>query len=95
VSHREEASFHIVANGMCWLTVEGMQEPVLLTDGDLVILSHGHVHTMTDHPKSPVTMLEDLKPKQPVEKDGIFYSMDQVQYFGIAPGAYRKGRRTV
>src|SRR5437588_11058070 len=54
-----------------------MKEPVLLTEGDLVILPHGHVHTMTDDPKSPVTMLEDLKPKQPVEKDGIFYSMGQ------------------
>src|SRR5438876_6319736 len=77
VSHREVASFHIVTSGMCWLTVEGLEKPVLLTEGDLVILPHGHVHTMTDHPKSPVTMLEDLKPKQPIEKDGIFYSMGQ------------------
>ncbi len=77
VSDREVASFHIVTGGMCWLTVEGMEEPVLLTEGDLVILPHGHAHTMTDHPKSPVTMLEDLKPKQPVAKNGIFYSMGQ------------------
>ncbi len=77
VSSREVASFHIVSGGMCWLTVEGMEEPVLLTEGDLVILPHGHAHTMTDHPKSPVTMLEDLKPKQPVAKNGIFYSMGQ------------------
>ncbi len=77
VSGREVASFHIVTEGMCWLTVEGMEEPVLLTEGDLVILPHGHAHTMTDHPKSPVTMLEDLKPKQPVAKNGIFYSMGQ------------------
>jgi AraC-like DNA-binding protein len=54
-----------------------MKEPVLLTEGDLVILPHGHDHTMTDDPKSPVTMLEDLKPRQPVEKDGIFYSVGQ------------------
>jgi len=77
VSGREVASFHIVTGGSCWLTVEGMEEPVLLTEGDLVILPHGHAHTMTDHPKSPVTMLEDLKPKQPVAKNGIFYSMGQ------------------
>jgi len=54
-----------------------MDEPVLLTKGDLVILPHGHEHTMTDDPKSPVTMLEDLKPRQPVENDGIFYSIGQ------------------
>ena len=77
VSGRKVASFHIVTGGMCWLTVEGTEEPVLLTEGDLVILPHGHAHTMTDHPKSPVTMLEDLKPKQPVAKNGIFYSMGQ------------------
>jgi AraC family transcriptional regulator, alkane utilization regulator len=77
ISGREVASFHIVTLGSCWLTVEGMEEPVFLTEGDLVILPHGHAHTMTDHPKSQVTLLEDLKPKQPVEKDGIFYSMGQ------------------
>ena len=77
VSGREVASFHIVTSGSCWLTVDGMEESVLLTEGDLVILPHGHAHTMTDHPKSPVTMLEDLKPKQPVEKDGMFYSIGQ------------------
>jgi AraC-like DNA-binding protein/mannose-6-phosphate isomerase-like protein (cupin superfamily) len=77
VSGREVASFHIVTEGSCWLVVKSMEEPVLLTKGDLVILPHGHEHTMTDDPKSPVTMLEDLKPGQPVKKDGIFYSMGQ------------------
>jgi AraC-like DNA-binding protein len=32
---------------------------------------------MTDHPMSSVTMLEDLKPKQPVARDGVFYSVGQ------------------
>jgi AraC-like DNA-binding protein/mannose-6-phosphate isomerase-like protein (cupin superfamily) len=77
ISGREVVSFHIVTGGSCWLTVEGIEEPVLLTEGDLVILPHGHAHSMTDHPKSPVTMLEDLKPKQPVERDGIFYGAGQ------------------
>src|SRR5213080_2496719 len=77
VSHREVVSFHIVTDGMCWLTVEGMEEPVLLTEGDLVILPHGHEHTMTDHPETPVTRLEDLVRKRPREQDGKFYSMGQ------------------
>jgi len=77
VSSREVASFHIVTGGMCWLTVEGMEEPVLLKEGDLVILPHGHAHTMTDHPKTPVTRLEELVSRQPVQKDGIFYSVGQ------------------
>jgi AraC family transcriptional regulator, alkane utilization regulator len=79
VSRREVASFHIVTGGKCWLTVEGIDRPVLLTEGDLVILPHGHAHTMTDHPKTPVTRLEDLILKQSVKQDGIFYS--------VGPGA--------
>src|SRR6266567_9229607 len=71
VSRREVASFHIVTGGTSWLTVEGLDQPVLLTRGDLVILPHGHAHTMTDHPNTPVTMLEDLVLTRPGEKDGI------------------------
>ncbi len=71
VSRREVAGFHLVTGGTCWLTVEGRDKPVLLSEGDLVILPHGHAHTMTDHPSTPVTRLEDLEPTQPGEKDGI------------------------
>jgi mannose-6-phosphate isomerase-like protein (cupin superfamily) len=53
VSTRAVASFHIVTGGRCWLTVEGVDGPVLLGEGDLVILPHGRAHTMTDHPESP------------------------------------------
>src|SRR6266851_9306564 len=77
VSTREVASFHIVTGGMCWLTLEGIDTPVPLSEGDLVILPHGHAHTMTDHPQTPVTRLEDLVPKQPAGRDGIFYSGGQ------------------
>jgi AraC family transcriptional regulator, alkane utilization regulator len=74
VSRREVASFHIVTGGTCWLTVEGKGKQVLLTEGDLVILPHGHAHTLTDHPNTPVTRLEDLVPKHPGERDDIFSS---------------------
>jgi AraC-like DNA-binding protein len=77
VSTRAVASFHIVTGGRCWLTVEGVDGPVLLGEGDLVILPHGRAHTMTDHPESPVTRLEDLVSEQPVGQDGLFYSAGQ------------------
>ena len=32
---------------------------------------------MTDSPETPVTKLEDLIPRQPVEKDVVFYSAGQ------------------
>jgi len=78
VSERAVASFHIVTGGRCWLTVDGIDMPsVLLTEGDLVILPHGHAHIMTNHPETPVTRLEDLVSKQPVEQEGIFSSGGQ------------------
>jgi AraC family transcriptional regulator, alkane utilization regulator len=78
VSERAVASFHFVTGGTCWLTVEGTDTPpVLLTEGDLVILPHGHAHTMTDHPGTPVTRLEELTTQQRVKGDSIFYSGGQ------------------
>jgi|SRR6266568_2510851 len=77
VSRREIASFHIVTAGTSWLTVEGVDQPVLLTQGDLVILPHGHAHTLTDHPNTPVKKLEDLVRTGPGAKDGIFSSGGQ------------------
>lgn len=74
VSRREVASFHIVTGGACWLTVEGRGKPVLLNEGDLVILPHGHAHTLTDHPGTPVTRLEELVRMHPGEKEGVFSS---------------------
>ncbi len=73
ISPREVASFHIVTEGKCWLTVEGIDKPVLLTQGDLVILPHGHAHTMTDHPKTAVIRLEDMVARQRTEKDAVVY----------------------
>jgi AraC-like DNA-binding protein len=41
-----------------------MNTTVSLVEGDLVILPHGHAHTITDHPNTPVTRIEELEPKQ-------------------------------
>lgn len=89
VSDREGASFHIVTRGTCWLTVEGRDKPLLLTEGDLVILPHGHAHTMSDHPQSPVMQLELLVPKHPVQEDGIFYSVGQGAVTTLVCGGFQ------
>lgn len=71
ISSRENATFHIVTEGDCWLRIDD-GEPVLLHNGDLVILPHGHNHSLFDHPQSHVTYLEDLTARYPPEKDGTF-----------------------
>jgi AraC-like DNA-binding protein len=70
VPRREVAVFHIVTAGTCWLRVEGTNEPVCLTTGDLVILPHGHAHVVTDRPTTPVTEFEDFVSRHPPDKYG-------------------------
>ncbi len=67
ISRRTVASFHLVIGGAGWLTVEGVDTAVSLTEGDLVILPHGHAHTLTDQPGTPATNIEDFEDFEPVE----------------------------
>ena len=55
----EDAKFHVVLSGECWLDVPG-QEPVHLHGGDLVALPHGHAHELSDVPGSPIRPLSEL-----------------------------------
>jgi AraC-like DNA-binding protein len=47
-SAAEDAKFHVVLSGECWLTAEGLGAPVRLSAGDLVALPHGHAHSLRD-----------------------------------------------
>ena len=60
VAARDLAVFHIVLAGRCHLAVDGIEDGVALTAGDLVILPQGREHSVRDSPTSPVTALEDL-----------------------------------
>jgi len=55
----EDAKFHVVLSGECWLEVNG-QDPVHLQGGDLVALPHGHAHSLRDVPSSPIRPLSEL-----------------------------------
>src|SRR5262245_33747850 len=72
VATRDVVSFHLVTGGSCWLKVTGTDKLILLTEGDLVILPHGHAHTLSDDPRTPVTELEEIVARQPTGKDGRF-----------------------
>lgn len=58
VLERDVASFHVVLEGGGVLEVGGSQLP--LAAGDVVVLAHGHEHTVRDVPGSPVQVLDDL-----------------------------------
>ena len=60
------AKFHLVLSGSCWLNLAG-HEPVQLQAGDLIIISRGERHVMTDRPGSLVTNLDLIVAGHPLD----------------------------
>src|SRR5713101_10108873 len=52
VEQRDHARFHYVTSGQCWIEVDGTRDPIQLSEGDLVIMTHGQAHTLRDHSDS-------------------------------------------
>src|SRR5262245_56679124 len=71
---REFASFHFVTRGRCCLDVDGLDDRFWLSEGDFVILSAGHVHSVRDAPTSSATRLEELIDKAGVDSRGTLRS---------------------
>jgi AraC-like DNA-binding protein len=57
VTASEDAKFHVVLHGNCWLDVEGFDHAIPLSSGDLVALPHGHPHALRDDPRTPTQPL--------------------------------------
>ncbi|MEP3275150.1 MAG: AraC family transcriptional regulator [Stappiaceae bacterium] len=47
-SYRKVARFHMAMRGDCWLRVDGVEEPIHLATGDLVVIPHGAAHILSD-----------------------------------------------
>jgi AraC-like DNA-binding protein len=45
-----DAKFGLIVRGNCWLSVEGIPEPIPLTGGDCYVLTHGHDYGLRDSP---------------------------------------------
>src|SRR5262245_49669942 len=59
VAASDEAKFHIVLSGTCWLRVQD-EELIELGPGDLAALPHGTAHSIVDDPKTEPIALEGL-----------------------------------
>ena len=57
---REMLPFHLVTRGPIWFEVAGA-EPVLLNDGDIIVMPHGANHSLMDRPGSPAIPIEELR----------------------------------
>jgi len=54
------AVFHIVEHGACWLQLNGMAAPVLLSEGDFVVVTRGQSHTVRDKLGTPTVDFFEL-----------------------------------
>jgi AraC-like DNA-binding protein len=62
---QQDARFHFVADGACWLRV-GKDGPVLLQTGDVVLLPRGTGHSLSDSRRGRTKTLDEL----PLEEIG-------------------------
>lgn len=52
--------FHVISDGASWLEVDGVDDPLRLTAGDVVLLTTGRGHRLSDDPGSPTRWLDDI-----------------------------------
>ena len=51
-SYKNVARFHLAHKGRCLIRIEGESEPVLIEQGDLIIITRGAAHTMFCDPET-------------------------------------------
>jgi len=54
------ARFHFAHRGRCWVRVAGVENPVLLNQGDLVVIPHGASHVLADPVDVSVVTLDNV-----------------------------------
>lgn len=69
-SHANVARFHYATGGDCWVRVEGVDQPMLLTPGDLLVVPHGAAHVLSDSPNTPVTHIDQVLSETAYSGDG-------------------------
>lgn len=62
--------FHSIARGKGWLEVEGEKQKIRVSQGDLIVLPHGHAHSLRDTPATSPTPPHEIIAQNPLE-DGI------------------------
>jgi AraC-like DNA-binding protein len=57
------AHFGMVSRGNCWLSVEGIPDPLPLTGGDCFLLAPGSAHALRDNPRTRAHSFCEVAPK--------------------------------
>ncbi|BAZ21555.1 AraC family transcriptional regulator [Kalymmatonema gypsitolerans NIES-4073] len=62
---RRIVSFHIVAEGTCWVEIDGCSQSKQLSEGDIIVFPYGSSHILSDQPGKPPIPVGDILPPQP------------------------------
>ncbi|HLY62353.1 MAG TPA: AraC family transcriptional regulator [Terriglobia bacterium] len=57
------AHFGMISRGNCWLSVEGIPDPLPLAGGDAFLLAPGSSYTLRDNPRTPARSFYEAAPK--------------------------------
>ena len=61
-SYKSVARFHYVSQGKCWVRTPQLEDALLLSDGDLIIIPHGSRHILSSDPTlAPMALDEALE----------------------------------
>ena len=64
ISPIELAHFGMVSRGNCWLSVEGISDPIPLTGGDCFLVAPGISYILRDHPRTRAKNFYEVAPKK-------------------------------
>jgi AraC-like DNA-binding protein len=56
------AHFGMVSRGNCWLSVDGISDPLPLTGGDCFLLAPGSAYALRDNPRTPARSFCEVAP---------------------------------
>ena len=54
------ARFHLALRGRTVARIAGVEAPVILEAGDLLVVPHGAAHTLSDDPETPCSLVDDV-----------------------------------
>jgi AraC family transcriptional regulator, alkane utilization regulator len=88
VAGKDAGSFHMVIEGQGWLEVEGVDEPVGVRAGDLVVLPTGCAHWIKDSPASTAPSLSSILARHEVVDGELRFGGDDGPLTEIVCGVF-------
>src|SRR5205823_772489 len=89
VSAKDEGSFHVVLEGSGWLEAEGVDAPVPVRRGDVVVLPRGTGHVVRDAPSTAAPSLSTILAHHDVVDGELHFGGDDGPLTEIVCGVFR------